>query len=119
LTIGDSLKGVPFFLNLKNLNYMKKEFIIEVLTKIKELNHKVHLLYKLGVNIIDLDLAISTLEKTIPTIIVNEKNDAYNHVSDLVGWWLYENVDKVITMDEKQINVETMEDFVNFLIKNY
>jgi hypothetical protein len=98
---------------------MKKEFIIEVLTKIKELNHKVHLLYKLGVNIIDLDLAISTLEKTIPTILVNEKNDSYKNIEDLVGWWLYENVEKVITTEGKELNVESLEDFVNFLTDNY
>lgn len=98
---------------------MKKEFIIEVLTKIKELNHKVHLLYKLGVNIIDLDLAISTLEKTIPTILVDEKNDTYKNIDELVGWWLYENVDKVIAIEDKEINVENIEDFVNFLTENY
>lgn len=98
---------------------MKKEFVIEVLNRIKELNHKVHLLYKLGVNIIDLDLAINTLEKTIPTILVSEKNDDYKHIDNLVGWWLYETVDKVITMDGKEINVESVEDFVDFLINNY
>lgn len=98
---------------------MKKEFIIEVLTKIKELNHKVHLLYKLGVNIIDLDLAISTLEKTIPVILVDEENDNYKNINGLVGWWLYENVDKVITIEDEKINVENIEDFVNFLIDNY
>lgn len=98
---------------------MKKEFIIEVLTKIKELNHKVHLLYKLGVNIIDLDLAISTLEKTIPNILVDTKNDSYKNIEDLVGWWLYESVEKVITVDKEKVNVESMEDFVDFLIVNY
>lgn len=96
---------------------MKKEFIIEVLTKIKELNHKVHMLYQLGVNIIDLDLAISTLEKTIPTILVDDKNDRYESISGYVGWWLYEHVDKVIYVDNKEINVESLEDFVNFLIE--
>lgn len=98
---------------------MKKEFIIEVLTKIKELNHKVHLLYKLGVNIIDLDLAISTLEKTIPVILVDAENDNYKDINGLVGWWLYENVDKVLTIEDEKINVENIEDFVNFLIDEY
>ena len=98
---------------------MKKEFIIEVLTKIKELNHKVHLLYKLGVNIIDLDLAITTLEKTIPTILLDEKNDSYENIAELVGWWSYENVEKVITVDGGEVNVESIEDFANFLIVNY
>jgi hypothetical protein len=98
---------------------MKKEFIIEVLTKIKELNHKVHLLYKLGVNIIDLDLAIATLEKTIPTILLDEKNDSYENIGELVGWWLYENVEKVITVDGEGVNVESIEDFANYLIVNY
>jgi hypothetical protein len=74
-----------------------------------------------GVNIIDLDIAVSTLENVIPTMIVGEKNDSYKAVSDLVGWWLYENVEKELTLsvDNSVINVEKMEDFVDFLIDNY
>jgi len=38
-----------------------------------------------------------------------------NEGQDLVYWWLFEDVDKVITEDNTDINVESLEDFANYL----
>lgn len=37
---------------------------------------------------------------------------------DLLGWWLYENVDKVIYYANKQISVRTLEELYDYLISD-
>lgn len=34
---------------------------------------------------------------------------------DLIYWWIFEDVDKIITEDENDINVEDIEDFAKYL----
>lgn len=34
---------------------------------------------------------------------------------DLIYWWLFEDVEKIITEDAVDINVESLEDFANYL----
>lgn len=35
---------------------------------------------------------------------------------ELIGWWLYDNVDKKIIVNNKEYNVEKINDFYTFLI---
>ena len=37
---------------------------------------------------------------------------------DLVYWWLFEDVDKIITDNDNEINVEDIEDFTKYLLNN-
>ena len=37
---------------------------------------------------------------------------------DLVYWWLFEDVDKVITDNDNEINVEDIEEFTKYLLDN-
>jgi len=37
---------------------------------------------------------------------------------DLIYWWLFEDVDKVITKDGVDINVEDIEEFTKYLLNN-
>ena len=38
---------------------------------------------------------------------------------DIINWWLYENVDKIITIDGEDIDVTKVEDLYDFLNKYY
>lgn len=38
--------------------------------------------------------------------------------ADLVYWWLFEDVEKVITVDNEDINVADLEEFVKYLVDN-
>lgn len=44
--------------------------------------------------------------------IINEEGQ------DLVYWWLFEDVDKVITDNGNEINVEDIEEFTKYLLNN-
>ena len=98
---------------------MVRDYIIETLTKIKEHDEKVHKLYDMGVDLLDFNNTTSQLEKSIPTILRKEKDEQYGWIQDLVGWWLYENIEKKIWYDEIEVNVESVEDFTDYLIREY
>jgi hypothetical protein len=98
---------------------MVRDYIIETLVKIKEHDEKVHKLYNMGVDLLDFNNTTSQLEKSIPTILRKEKDEQYGWIQDLVGWWLYENIEKKIWYDEIEINVDKVEDFTDYLIREY
>ena len=98
---------------------MVRDYIIETLTKIKEQDEKVHKLYTMGVDILEFSDTNSQLEKSIPTLLRKEKDEQFGYIQDLVGWWLYEDVDKVIWIDEFKIKVDKVEEFTDYLIREY
>ena len=98
---------------------MVRDYIIETLLKIKEHDEKVHALYTLGVDILEFSNTNSQLEKSIPTLLRKEKDEQFGYIQDLVGWWLYEDVDKVIWIDEFEIKVDKVEEFTDYLIREH
>jgi len=73
----------------------------------------------MGVDLLDFNNTTSQLEKSIPTILRKEKDEQYGWIQDLVGWWLYENIEKKIWYDEIEVNVESVEDFTDYLLREY
>ena len=98
---------------------MIREYIIEALTKIKEYNEKVHSIYRMGIDLLDFDNLIPQLEKSIPTLLRKEKDEQFGWIQDLVGWWLYETSEKKIWHDGVEFNLESVEDFTDYLIREY
>lgn len=97
---------------------MKKKFAIESLKKIKEISEKTHTLYKLGVDLIEFENGTEPLTKSIALLLVGEKD--YKEAIDDIDWWLYEDVEKKIYLNgKKTIDVETAEQFVDWLVDWY
>lgn len=99
---------------------MNSHFSIRALSALKERSERIHQLYKLKVNLIDFDEGITDkLEESVAIILSkgNEKN--YEFILSYVSWWLYEKVDKIITLkDGKKVDVNNVKDFVEW-IENY
>ena len=58
---------------------------------------------------------------TMGEYLVNEMIDMINESlnmedKDLLYWWLYEDVKKIIYYDDKEINVETLEELYDYII---
>lgn len=102
-------------------NKIIKDQIIKILKQIQIINDKQRKLYKLGVDIIEISNGIDLLSESIAYLFYNGKNeDDIKIVNDWVDWWLYESVDKIIyEKDKSEINVNKLEDFVDYLILNY
>jgi hypothetical protein len=91
-----------------------------ILEKVKALDEKTSKLYKLGIDIIELDSATSTLLETIPYLMeIPFDKEKFDMITDDVNWWLYEEVEKIITVEGVANNVEKVEDFLEFLFKHY
>jgi len=102
-------------------NKIIKDHIIKILQQIKIINDKQHKLYKLGVDIIEISNGIDLLSESIAYLFYNGKNEYdIKVINDWIDWWLYESVDKIIyEKDKSEINVNKLEDFVDYLIVNY
>ena len=48
-----------------------------------------------------------------------KKDEPFGWIQDLVGWWLYDDVGKKIWHEEVEFNVESVEDFTDYLIREY
>ena len=103
-----------------NDNKMMRDYIIEALKKIQEINEKVHTLYQHNVDILDLENGVPLLEKSIAVVLRKKEDQKFRYIQDIVGWWLYENVEKVVWYDEDdKIDLSDIEVFVNYLINEY
>jgi len=98
---------------------MVRDYIIKTLLTLKEHSEKIHKLYTMGIDLSNFDKSISQLEESIPTILRKEKDKYFEYVDDLVGWWLYEDVEKKIWLDGVVSNVESVEDFTDYLMREY
>lgn len=98
---------------------MVKQYIIDTLNLINEINEKISKLHSLGVDLLELETGVSGLEKSIPSILRKEKDEEYGYIQDLVGWWLYENIEKTIWDKETTYHLDNIEDFTDYLIKTY
>ena len=100
-------------------NNMKKEFAVRTLKRIKEIQQTHHKLKALGVDLIDYENGINLLEESISIMFTENENDFEKVLND-VQWWLYDNVDKIITLkDNTKVDVNTPEAFIDWLNKWY
>ena len=100
-------------------NNMKKEFAVRTLKRIKEIQQTHHKLKALGIDLIDYENGINLLEESIALMFTENENDFEKAIDD-VQWWLYENVDKILTLkDNTKVDVNTPEAFIDWLNKWY
>lgn len=94
---------------------MKKDFAIRTLKRIKTIQETYYKLKDLGVDLIDYDSGINLLEESIAILFVEDEQNFEKALND-VQWWLYEDVDKIITHDDgSKVDVNTPEAFIDWL----
>ena len=78
--------------------------------------------------IIDLKVSKSLELISDSWVMINTKNKEYeslrdilkeifNDVSDMIGWWLYEDVMKVVYINKKEVSVRSVEELYTVLTK--
>lgn len=98
-----------------------KNHIIKALNKIIERNELIGRLYGMGVNLMELDDTYTTLtEDSIAFLICGDNLEFYKAIREDIGWWLYEDVEKIITLkDKRKVDVTEVESFVNWIVEHY
>ena len=101
-------------------NKFKKDFIIKSLNAIKKQSETSLKLYKLGVDLMNLDRGTDLLGESISMMFSNDQK-TFKIVDDLVSWWLYEDVNKILYDPENPsiivADVTDIEDLWKYMIE--
>jgi len=98
---------------------MKKSHAIKVLNRIQLIRHLHNNFQKCGVDISEYDdPTISLLEEAIPTLYATD-DKMYDEILGWVQWWIYEDVEKIITLNGKKEDVTNVSDFVDYIEREY
>jgi hypothetical protein len=98
---------------------MKKQFAIRTLKRIKAIQQTHRKLKALGVDLIDYENGVDLLEESVALLFAKDEKNFKTALDD-VQWWLYEDVDKIITLDDKsKVDVSTPEAFIDCLERWY
>lgn len=95
---------------------MNKELIVKVLNFIKEEPDLKEL------TLSQIEERFYTFESYLISLVEELLQDKEGKYGTLTTWWLYDSVPKVFYCKEgeedKEINVESAEDFVNYMVEN-
>ncbi len=92
---------------------MDKESFIKTINKYKQFIDTSDKLNDLGI-----DLCEGPITDSIDAIFDAWLTEFLNEEDiDIIYWWLFEDVDKIIYDGDKKINVEKIEDLYNYLCK--
>ena len=95
-----------------------KEQFIKAISQIQNLHSQQDTLNKLIDKLTDgfsvVDIGNYVVEELINMININLDLED----KDLLGWWLYEDVEKIICIDDKPVKVETLDELWDY-IQNY
>lgn len=98
---------------------MKKQHAIQVLNRIKAMQATKSKLRQLGVCLADYEDGVTLLKESVAILFAKDEKQ-FESILDDVQWWLYEKVDKVITLaDGNKVDVTTPEAFVDWVEKFY
>lgn len=90
----------------------KIKFVEKAILKIQAMNEKSTTLYNLGVDIMEVDMGID--------LVVDSFEYIFNKsICETISWWLWEDVEKNISVNDKEYNVETLPELLKFIHDDY
>ena len=92
---------------------MKLKQLAKVIDLLKSNETKLDILYHEGVDLINFQDDLYKIINILFTEIFGKEG------SDLIDWWIFEDVKKEIYYGEETINVESIEDFHKYLMDLY
>lgn len=90
----------------------KIKFVEKSILQIQSMMEKSNALYKLGVDILEVDMGIDLVIESFKYIF-NES------ICETISWWLFEDVEKTIGVNGKTYNLEKLEDLLKFINDDY
>lgn len=95
---------------------ISKKLFVEILTNIQKQNEIDHEISKALEKVCG-DWVLFNTENLIYSSLSNLLSEIFNdEANDYIGWWLYEDVNKIIYVDDIEIEVKTPEQLYDFLV---
>lgn len=90
----------------------KIKFVEKAILKIQAMNEKSTTLYNLGVDIMEVDMGID--------LVVDSFEYIFNKsICETISWWLWEDVEKNISVNGKEYNLDTLPELLKFIHDDY
>ena len=97
---------------------MKIQYAIEAIQLLKQTDEKLKAIQKQGLDLGEfVDPLISKIENSIATMLCDGSDSVFEQMLDDIYWWIYED-GKVVYYEAHEVNVETAEDFINWLLNH-
>lgn len=90
----------------------KIKFVEKAILKIQAMNEKSTTLYNLGVDIMEVDMGIDLVVDSFEYIF--DKS-----ICETISWWLWEDVEKNISVNGKEYNLDTLPELLKFIHDDY
>lgn len=100
---------------------MKTNFAVRTLNRIQSIYFHMRKLRDMGIDLSEseFDRAVNYLEECV-AIMFTHTEKQFEEALGLVQWWLYDKVEKQITLPDKtKLDVSKPENFIAFLEKEY
>ena len=94
------------------IGYFEFKTIIENLQEFNKLSDNLRREYSIDITESFIGEALYRIFDTFISVIFTEEGE------DLIFWWLYEDINKVIHTDDKEINIENIVDLYTYLVDN-
>ena len=96
---------------------MKLQYAIEALQLLKQTDEKLTAIQKQGLDLAEfVDPLICKIEVGIATMLCDGSESVLEQIREHIAWWAYDCTPKIIYYEDHELNVETVEDFTNWLL---
>lgn len=99
---------------------MQTQYAIDAIKLLKQTDETLKSLKKQGIDMSEFtEPLIDKIETGIVTMLSGGSDLVFEQMSIEIAWWAYDAKDKTIYYKDHQVDVESAEDFINWLVDHY
>jgi hypothetical protein len=99
---------------------MHKQYAIDAIKLLKQTNETLKSVKKHGIDLSEFtEPLIDKIETSIVTMLSGGSDLVFEQMSIEIAWWAYDSSEKIIHYKDHQVDVESAEDFINWLMDHY
>lgn len=98
---------------------MKVDYCIKAITRLESNKKRYQSLQDNGIDVMDFQEGFINLIEESIAIVLSHDEKSFELILADIQWYLYDKVEKVITVDEVNIEVDTPEKLVNWIVGHY
>jgi hypothetical protein len=99
---------------------MHKQYAIDAIKLLKQTDETLKSIKKQGFDLTTFtDPFICKIETSIATMLCDGSDSVFDQMLEQIAWWSYDSSEKIIHYKDHQVDVESAEDFINWLMDHY
>ena len=99
---------------------MHKQYAIDAIKLLKQTDETLKSVKKHGIDLSEFtEPLICKIETSIATMLCDGSDSVFEQMLEQITWWAYDSSEKIIHYKDHQVDVESAEDFINWLMDHY